>query len=115
MALKLLLHFSLEQGCRKLQIFGYSVIIINWLNKVQHCRNIALITLYEEVNKLWTKFDYISCRHVYMERNSDVDHLSKEGVKMEHETWKFFENREGEVYELFHKPFIYALLAGTTT
>ena len=52
MALKLLLHFALEQGCKKLQIFGDSLIIINWVNKIQHCKNLALITLYEEVNKL---------------------------------------------------------------
>ena len=57
-------------------------------------------------------FDYISCCHVYREINSDVDHLSKEGVKMEHKTWRFFENREGEVYEFFHRPFIEALPAG---
>ena len=52
MALKLLLHFSLEQRCIKLHIFGDSLIIINWVNKIQHCKNLALITLYEEVNKL---------------------------------------------------------------
>ena len=83
------------------------------MNKVQQCRNLALTSLYEEVNKLWTNFDYISCCHVYREVNSDADRLSKEGVKMEHGTWKFFENMEEEVYEFFHRPFIEALPAGT--
>ena len=90
MTLKLLLHFALEKGCRNLQIFGDSLIIINWVNKVQHCRTLALTTLYEEVNKLWTNFDHISCRHVYRERNALADRLSKEGVKMALKTWRFF-------------------------
>ena len=111
--MKLLLHFSLEQGCRKLQIFGDSLIIINWVNKVHHCRNLALIIRYEKVNILWTNFDYISCRHVYKEINTDAHSLSKEGVKMEHGTWRFFENKEGEVYEFFHRPFIEALATGS--
>ena len=102
MTLKLLLHFALEKGCRNLQIFGDSLIIINWVNKVQHCRTLALTPLYEEVTRLWTNFVHISCHHFYRERNDVVDCLSKEGVKMAHETWKFTEYKEGEVYEFYH-------------
>ena len=52
LSLKLLLQFALEKGCKHLQIFGDSLIIINWVNKVQQCRTLALITLFEEVNRL---------------------------------------------------------------
>jgi ribonuclease HI len=34
MALKLLLLFSLEKGCRSLQVFGDSLVIINWANGI---------------------------------------------------------------------------------
>ena len=37
--------------------------------------------------------------------NAVADRLSKEGVKMAQGTWRFFENKEGEVYEFYHEPF----------
>ena len=109
LSLKLLLQFALEKGCRNLQIFGDSLIIINWVNKVQHCRTLSLFTLYEKVTRLWTSFDHISCYHVYREWNAVADRLSKEGVGMAFGTWKFFEHKEGEVYEFYHRPFAESL------
>ena len=52
LSLKLLLQFALEKGCRNLQIFRDSLIIINWVNKVHQCRTLTLSTLYEEVIRL---------------------------------------------------------------
>ena len=109
LSLKLLLQFALEKGCRNLQIFGDSLIIINWVNKIQHCRTLSLNTLYEEVTRLWTFFYHISCRHVYREWNAVAYHLSKEGVWMAFRTWKFFEWKKWEVYEFYHRPFAEAL------
>ena len=51
-------------------------------------------------------FDYIIFRHVYRERNSEADHLSKQGLLMERGTWNFLETKEAEAYEFYHKPFI---------
>ena len=106
MALKLLLFFALEKDSRRIQIFGDSLVILNWVNKVQRRRNISLITLFEEVNKLMENFDYITCCHVYREINTDVDRLSKNGLTMEHGPWKFLETRDAEVHEFYHRPFI---------
>ena len=106
MALKLLLCYAIERGCKRLQIFGDSMIVINWINKVQNCRNITLAALYEEVHGLITTFDVITCRHVFRERNNEAGKLSKEGLNMEAGTWKFLEQRETEVYEFYHRPFI---------
>ena len=91
MALKLLLCFAIERGCKRIQIFGDSLIVINWINKVQNCWNITLVTLYEEVHILTTTFDVITCRHVFRERNSEAERLSKEGLNMEVGTWLFLE------------------------
>ena len=115
MALKLLLCFALEKDCRKLHIFRDSLVIINWVNKVQRCRNLALSSRFEEVNRLWKNFDHISCRHVYRERKTTADRLYKEGLKMEHGTWNFFEKRDAEVYEFFHRPFIELVPAKNTS
>ena len=70
------------------------MIVINWINKVQKCRNITLTALYEEVHRLTSTFDVITCRHVYKERNNDADRIPKEGVTMEAVSWKFLEHRE---------------------
>ena len=105
MALKLLLCFAIERGCKRIQIFGDSLIVINWINKVQKCRNITLAALYEEVYRLTTTFNIITCRHVFRERNNETDRLSKEGLNMAVRTWKFLEQREREVYEFYHRPF----------
>ena len=105
LSLKLLLQFAIEKGCIHLHIFGDSLIIINWVNKVQQCRTFALNTLFEEVNRLWTSFDHISCHHVYREWNTVADRLSKAGVVMDFGTWKFFEHKDVEVYEFYHRPF----------
>ena len=53
-----------------------------------------LITLFEEVRRLMTNFDYITYQHVYRDRNIDVDQLSKKGLMMEHGTWKFVESKD---------------------
>ena len=82
-ALKLLLCFSLEKNCRNIQIIGDSMVVINQMNKIQKCRNINLRPLFEEVGRLMENFESITCRHVYSERNSKVDNLSKKGLMLE--------------------------------
>ena len=57
MVLKLLLCFAIERNCRKNHIFGDFLVILNWINKVQKCKNITLVALYEEVNRILTNFD----------------------------------------------------------
>ena len=79
--------------------------MINWINNVQKCQNITLAALYEEVYRLTTTFNIITCRHVFRERNNETNRLSKEGLNMEVRTWKFLEQREREVYEFYHMPF----------
>ena len=106
MALKLLLCYANERGCKILQIFGDSMIVINWKNKVKKCLNITLVALYEEVQRLTSTFNVITCRHVYRERNNDACRISKEGIIREAGSWKFLEQRETEVYEFYHRPFI---------
>ena len=41
------------------------------------------------------KFDTITCHHVYRERNSDANKLSKEGLRMEQGAWKITKYNTG--------------------
>ena len=83
MDLNLLLCFAIEKNCKRIQIFGDSLVILNWINKNQRCRNLSLSTLFEESIRLLSNFDSITCKHVYRERNEEVDKLSKAGLNLE--------------------------------
>jgi ribonuclease HI len=48
MAIKLLLLFAGEKGVQTIQIFGDSMIVINWIHKAQKCHNILLQPILEE-------------------------------------------------------------------
>ena len=80
--LKLLIYFTLEKNCIKIQIFRDSMLVINWVNKIQICRNINLFPLYDEVCQIMETFDSIISPHVYKEQNVEVDRISKEGLMM---------------------------------
>ena len=83
MTLKLLLCFTIERNCRNLQVFGDSMVVINWLNKTQKCRNASLDVLYEETCRSLSFFESISFKHVYREHNEEADKLSKVGLNLQ--------------------------------
>jgi ribonuclease HI len=97
MALKLLLTFVGEKGINNLQLFGDSMVIINWIRKIQKCHNIRLQPLLAEVFIILDTYTNFSIRHVYRERNEDVDKLSKEGLLLVHGQWHILETRDGTI------------------
>jgi hypothetical protein len=83
MALKLLLLFSIEKGCKALQVFGDSLAIINRANGIHRCQISRLIPLLEDVLRIKSFFDNISFSHIYSERNQMVDKISKEATQLD--------------------------------
>jgi len=79
--LRLLLLFSLEKVCRKLEIFGDSKIIINWFNQLSNFHVHTLRNLLEEDLTLKSQFDLVIYHHIYRERNQVSDGLSKEAAQ----------------------------------
>lgn len=75
-----LLSKAIERGCRSLQIFGDSMMVINWENGTQRCHIMRLLPFMEEIFLFKQHFDFLSITHVYRERNWLVDALSKEGA-----------------------------------
>lgn len=82
MGLKLLLLAVIEKSCGSLQVFGDSMIIINWEKRIQRCHNTRLQPLIEEFNQLLDCFNSLSIAHVYRDQNQIVDKLSKEGSQL---------------------------------
>ena len=91
MTLKLLLCFSIERNCRQLQVYGDSIVVIKWMNKIHKCRIASLDALYEETTHSLSFFESISFTHVYRERNKEVDKLSKKGLTLQWGEWKILE------------------------
>jgi hypothetical protein len=83
MALKLLLLFAREKEVGDLQIFGDSMLVINWIRKTQRCHNILLSPLLDEIFRIIATFDSFSIWHVYKERNKEANGLSKEGMRLD--------------------------------
>lgn len=73
MSLKLLLLFAGEKGVKTLQIFGDSMIVINWTRKTQKCHNIQLLSLLDKVFRILDTSYSASLQHVYRERNKVAD------------------------------------------
>ena len=80
MALRKLMTKAWEWGVDSLQIFGDYKIIIDWENGNHRCNILCLRPLLDEMLLLKSQFDFISFSHVYRERNSFADRLSKEGA-----------------------------------
>jgi len=72
------LYFALENGCHHIQIFGDSKLIINWFNQQSSCHMHTLRNILDETLLLKSQFDYISCHHIYRERNQVSNRLSME-------------------------------------
>ena len=107
MTLKLLLCFAIERNCRQLQVYGDSMVVINWLNKTQKCRNASLDVLYEETCRSLSFFESISFKHVYREHNEEVDKLSKAGLNLQQGHWKILEVKDSEATAYPHRPFLH--------
>lgn len=54
--LYMLLIFAHEKGVQGIQFFGDSMNIIDWINHAQHCHNIYLTPIFEEVSQEKNKF-----------------------------------------------------------
>ena len=102
----MLLIFAHEKGLLCLQIFGDSMLVINWLNNAQRCHNIQLTPILEDVAQLKSIFHLITFRHIYRERNVEADHCSKEAAGLYQTSWDIEEHGPNGAYHFYHRPFI---------
>jgi len=106
MALLLLQKFTREQGVHTSQIFGDSMNVINWSQKIQHCHNILILPILEEIYNILDTFDSFVLRHVYRNQNSVADTLSKEGIPLPFGHWHITESDGDSSQGFYHCPFI---------
>jgi len=94
----------LEKGCSTLQVFGDSLLIINWEKQEQCCLTTRLRPFLAEVLRTISTFDNISLLHIYRKTNALVDQLSKEAAQLEYGTWHITEYIENGSFD-YHRPF----------
>jgi hypothetical protein len=89
LTLKLLVLFAKEKELLHFQIFGDSMIAINWERKLQQCHNIFLLPILEDILHMMEEFDTVTISHVYrnMNMNMVADALSKAGLPLALVQW----------------------------
>ena len=103
-ALKLLLILARRHSLDKIQIFGDSQLVINWVAGKFRLLNIELAMILRDVNSIADCFDTVSFRHIYRERNSAADALAKAGGRILEGYWSILEHRpetEVETFQVF--------------
>ena len=78
--LKLLFLFTLENGCMRLQVFGDSMIILNWIKELQCYHTMRLVPILYDALDIKNHFENITFTLVYRERNGLEYRISKEGT-----------------------------------
>ena len=79
LGLKLLLKLALENHIIKLQVFGDSHLVINWVNGLYRMHNLLLSPLLSKVIKFSGMLDSVIFQHIYRERNYVADGFEKDG------------------------------------
>ena len=64
-ALKLLLIMALDKQINNIQVFGDSLLVINWIMGKFRIHNIFLAQILQEVFRLSDRFDKADYKHVY--------------------------------------------------
>eukprot|EP00253_Pinus_taeda_P030057 PITA_30057 len=96
-ALRLLLWWLIQRNTFRIQVFGDSLNVINWVNGKSTCKNQILKSMLEELQVLKTSFNNFSLCHIYRDSNEPADKLSKEGLQQILGGWKIVEDRQGQV------------------
>jgi ribonuclease HI len=78
-----LVFLTISLNLRKLQIFGDSQVVVDWINGKTHIQVARLQPVMNMIREMLGELEWYSCSHVYRELNQKVDQLSKEALEME--------------------------------
>ena len=90
-AMKLLLILALDKQITKIQVFGDSLLVINWITGKFRMHNLQLALILQEVNRFFDFFEQEDFKHIYRERNALADKLANDGGKVLDGYWHISE------------------------
>jgi ribonuclease HI len=78
-----LIFLAISLNLRKLQIFGDSLVVVDWMNGKVQIQVASLQPIMIRIRELLGELEWFSCSHVYRELNQKADQLSKEALELE--------------------------------
>lgn len=78
-----LMWFARQLCVDRLTVFGDSHVVINYMKNTNALSTPQLIHQPDRIKALCDSFNHINFFHVYKEKNSEADHLSKMGLEKE--------------------------------
>ena len=97
LALWVVLRVSLIMGMPLLMIYGDSLVIISWLNRLSALDIPILRHWCEDIREMIFHFPSVIFKHIYREHNSLADGLSKTALNMDMGNGNFSESLDGLV------------------
>eukprot|EP00253_Pinus_taeda_P001598 PITA_01598 len=104
-ALRLLMCWSIQRNIQSIQIFGDSLNVVKWVNGNAVCQNQILKTILDEIVSLKYRFLNFSLCHIYRDKNTSADQLSKAGLQQTLGSWSIEELRQGKSVTTLQPPF----------
>jgi ribonuclease HI len=68
---------------RKLQVFGDSQVVVDWINSVSACQIRRPRPLMRQVRDFIDNLEWFSCKHIFRELNEKADKLSKVALSLD--------------------------------
>ena len=97
LALWALLDVSKLLGIPLQTIYGDSLVIINWANRISSLDSSSLKHWCEDIRSLIQHFTPLTLNHIYREHNQQADYLSKKALVLDFGIGIFSEFMEGMI------------------
>lgn len=69
------MKLSLEGGLGVIDIYGYYLLVVEWLRGIRMQRNIDVFDSFQRMKEIKLSFTKIHIRHIYWEHNHDPNKL----------------------------------------
>lgn len=79
-ALLAALRFALQHGCKDLQVYSDSELLVRQITGVYKVRHPDMKALYDEAQSLIRQLDRFSIQHVYRSENKEADRLANKAM-----------------------------------
>ena len=99
LALWAILRVSNLMGLPMHMIFGDSLVIISWLNRIASLNVPSLNHWCDDIRSMLLHTPLVIFKHIYREHNSMADGLSKQALKLDMGSGIFFESLEGMIID----------------
>ena len=99
LALWALLVVSKLLGIPLQTIYGDSLVIINWANRISSLDSPTLNHWCEDIRSLIQNFSPLALNHIYREHNQKADYLSKKALMMDPRIGNYSEFMEGMIFD----------------